>query len=1426
MRVSLELVRKEIRNTERYQYKTRMVVYKMRNRLKRFAGFIILAMILQMLTPVTAVFSEAAAKPKLSAKSIVLTQGQKRKLKVKKAAKRAKIKWKSKNKRIAKVSKKGVVKAIRKGTTKIRCTYRKNRTKKVLTCKVRVVSRVKPKPTKAPKPKPTVSSEGTPPPTRTPDGGQTPSPTARIHNTLPPTSTAGISDTPLPTDDPVTALTAKITILSDFWESFLEVISFGIIHNDEQEVRITAESSADIADIGYYITDRDVDLDQAKTLPYTAYDDNDRPILQKGSHNIVYAKVTDNNNAVIYIRSDGIVINEGGTINSPTPALSPTPAASPTPVLTPEPTELPDNAYILDLSQVQSVYGNESGFAVSAGKVEVTGQQQGLAFDLPHTLAAGKRLAVTVEGTIPGGPGLRMYLAKKEDSMIQEEEATFGTSLPHTWISTAKESCTRIHIKGARGVTITKGVIITKVIIAYLDEAAVTEPPAAVTTPPAAATTPPAKATTPPVTVTTPPAAVTTPPAGETSEPVITKNPVALQEDFEDGEHPFTGRDTAEILTVQNGGYEDSKSLLISGRAKAWHGASVDMLDRMEPYQAYTVEAYVKHTVSGDKSIKCMFDYIDTNGVQTYPTVAKVKVPQNNWVKISATVTAPGDASALSMYFEMENYTNDFIIDNITVQRKFMDKEAVLAVGSLQEAFGSKFDMGVAVSIPHLKNPDIADFIKHHYRTITFGNEMKPDTILLETPSIEAEDGMPVINETMLDQCMTLAEQNDLKVRYHTLLWHSQTPNWFFCEDYKVEYDGSGTALTNITNLVNKETMLARIRSYITKVVTYLETNYPGAIYAYDVVNEVVEGGRLRTIADKSLYGAIFNAGTEVSDLVGETTYITEAFKAAKEAAIACGSSAKMFYNDYNGYSSGARRAIVAALADSKTGGYVDGIGMQSHLTNLGGSDSDNIKNSLNHFTSNGYEVQITELDIHNKDNSAEGNKVLAARYKMLFEQVLGLMNTNSLNLTNVTFWGLTDFDTWLTEQKGETSYPLLFDGDYLPKAAYYAVMETAPEAPPATPPPVTTPLVTPPSVTVQPGETPPANETPPPPGTGVLSIADGSIEINAIGYKINNGPQIPYTGDYIINGGGISSANAIKVNGGSHNIEIRDLVINEPSGANPIQLIGGAEVNLTVTGQNSLLSKQYFAGIEVIKGTTLTVSGTGELKVTGGTGSAGIGASGNDSDSYTSTLGTIIVDSGTIIANGGRNGAGIGDSRVGKGGTIVINGGNIFAKSQGNAAGIGGGGSDWRTAGEYEGLYITVNGGIMSLGGSSADIGWGKGASDASVKNYSRLEVYGGSIHYANNKGKGAFEEPTKDTYTGIKIDIKSLNLQTVDAVYVDDADQHIQGFHSDANGKASNTIALQLFMTKDVPHTVRIVSGGTTYTYSVSNNTAVFVP
>lgn len=897
--------------------------------------------------------------------------------------------------------------------------------------------------------------------------------------------------------------------------------------------------------------------------------------------------------------------------------------------------------------------------------------------------------------------------------------------------------------------------------------------------------------------------------------PIPAEEGKALSLDFEDGKNTYvTGRQGKETLTVTEGGYNDNYCLKVSNREKNWAGPQIDVTYNVTDYTTYTIEAYVKHQAGGDRMINCMWQAEDFAGNITYTTIQSLKVPTGNWKKIQATVVAPGDVKQLHMYFEMQNYQSEFYVDNISITEKHLDLDKVLATESLSEAYSKQFPMGCEVYSYNLKNDEILQFIKHHYTRVTFGDELKPESLLNQEKSKASADGMPVINTDIIDKCLSLAQANNLQVRFHTLVWYSQTPDWYFCEGYEAQYDGNGTAKTNITNLVDEETMLQRMQSYITQIIQYTETKYPGVVYAYDVVNEVINdnGCKLRT-GTKSLYGAIF--GEE------DNTYITKAFEYARAAQTAAGSGAKLFYNDYVGMASpGQMKAVVKYLADAKAAGTIDGLGMQAHQTNLNVSDGDNIKNALNLFKQNGYEVQITELDFASKDNSESGQETLANAYSKFMNIVLTQKNSNNVNVSGVTFWNLTDLDTWLNTQKNDGPYyPSLFDENYMPKAAFTALINlvkgttptATPTATPATVPtatPTTVPTATPSTEpTAEPSTEPtaeptavPTTEPEPekPETTKTLDLLEGNILIEEDGYTIGDGEKQSYTGAYTISGNSTSTTNSITVSGGTHTIVLDNVIITTAAGS-PITLTNKAKVNLQLSGTTTLNSPAKKACIEVPKGCELSLSGIGKLFAMGGQSAAAIGASGSDKDADAGTLGKIVIYSGTIVAKGGRNGAGIGDGQCGRGGgKIIVYGGDIYAQSGGNGAGIGAGGSEAKT--DVTTLTVEIYGGNISATGSKYALG------DGQNQQHCDVAIYGGAVYSIGSKPI-AREDGflTKDSYTAVSVAVKSYS--GIQKVTIDGVDQHISSFViKDVNGNTAPSWNLNLYVKQGVEHTIII--------------------
>ena len=255
---------------------------------------------------------------------------------------------------------------------------------------------------------------------------------------------------------------------------------------------------------------------------------------------------------------------------------------------------------------------------------------------------------------------------------------------------------------------------------------------------------------------------------------------------------------------------------------------------------------------------------------------------------------------------------------------------------------------------------------------------------------------------------------------------------------------------------------------------------------------------------------------------------------------------------------------------------------------------------------------------------------------------------------------------------------------------------------------------------------------------TDTYNIANGGININSNTLEQYNHATIT----------GSSTTNVILVNGVEATITISNLDIQIPHDKNDetastwvpaIRLVNGAKLNLILEGENTLKGGDMCAAIEVPEGCTLTISGEGRLKATGGEG-AGIGASSRRNGS----LGTIVIEEGDIEAYGGMMAAGIGGSAEGGSGTIIINDGTVYAKGGHGSyykdiqnvyggAGIGGGANGCVDKIAINGGNVTAYGGYATNAGRhpGAAIGTGGGGAKAveGGYKYGEIAINGGTV-------------------------------------------------------------------------------------------------
>lgn len=287
------------------------------------------------------------------------------------------------------------------------------------------------------------------------------------------------------------------------------------------------------------------------------------------------------------------------------------------------------------------------------------------------------------------------------------------------------------------------------------------------------------------------------------------------------------------------------------------------------------------------------------------------------------------------------------------------------------------------------------------FNFLTPENDMKWDAI---------EPQQNVFTYSAADEHVAFAQAHGMQVHGHTLVWHSQVPDWLS--------NGTWTA-TTLTNVMY---------NHIDNVMGH----YAGQIVAWDVVNEAFE--------DTGTYRASFWYNT-----IGQT-YIEKAFQRARAAD----PSALLVYNDYNAEELNAKSdAIYAMVADFKNRGIpIDGVGLQMHLTNAG-LDYNSLASNMQRFANLGVDIFITEMDVRIPKKASSSDLALQATiYQNVTDTCLQQPRCKALQV-----WGIPDKYSWVMDYFPGKGAPLLFDDNYAAKPAYYAV-QTSLGGIPATPTP------------------------------------------------------------------------------------------------------------------------------------------------------------------------------------------------------------------------------------------------------------------------------------------------------------------------------------------------------------------------------------
>ena len=337
----------------------------------------------------------------------------------------------------------------------------------------------------------------------------------------------------------------------------------------------------------------------------------------------------------------------------------------------------------------------------------------------------------------------------------------------------------------------------------------------------------------------------------------------------------------------------------------------------------------------------------------------------------------------------------------------------------LKDAYKDYFSIGVAVNMRNISNPEQIAIIKKDFNSITAENDMKPQP---------TEPAYGQFNWENADKIANFCRSNGIKLRGHCLMWHAQIGEWMY-KDEKGD-------------LVSKEKLFQNMKHHITAIVE----RYKDVIYAWDVVNEAIsdggwQGGRRGMGEHPSPY-----RNSPLYQIAGDE-FIKKAFIYAREAD----PNVLLFYNDYNAADPGKRDRIYNMVKSMKEEGVpIDGIGMQGHY-NVYGPSMEDVDAALTKYSTIVKHIHITELDIRaNQEMGGQLNfsrdggnisQVVKTLQEDQYARLFKVLRKHKDVVDNVTFWNLSDRDSWL----GARNYPLPYDENYKAKRVYSIIKDFDP---------------------------------------------------------------------------------------------------------------------------------------------------------------------------------------------------------------------------------------------------------------------------------------------------------------------------------------------------------------------------------------------
>jgi endo-1,4-beta-xylanase len=490
----------------------------------------------------------------------------------------------------------------------------------------------------------------------------------------------------------------------------------------------------------------------------------------------------------------------------------------------------------------------------------------------------------------------------------------------------------------------------------------------------------------------------------------------------------------ATVALTSAAAHAGTQSLLTTNRLQGWQGPALDITKGLAVGRTVGVTVWAKLAPGEAPASLKVSVQRDRGTVTNYEGVAGASavVSADGWTQLKGTYTLGGPIDKAQIYVEGDADV-DFMIDDFTLA-EIVETPIQTDIPSLRTVLGEDGFEHVSVAIDSRETVGRASqLLLKHYNTFSPENDGKPEVV-------QPTEGS--FTFTNLDRLLDYADATGVKVYGHVLVWHSQTPAWFFKDgDRKLTTSPADQAL-----------LRSRMEAHIKGIADHINARYPegnSPIWAWDVVNEVIADGDTPNPHDMR--------NSPWFDVLGET-FVDDAFRLADKYF----PQQKLFINDYNTEMPTKRVDYLSLVAALKARNVpIDGVGHQAHVdfarpiqwldasldavekldpTLIQAITELDVSNSAEN---NGADINGTPTTVQHRpgmtDDAAAKTEV-GYYYRDLFEMLRG----HSDSIESVTFWGIDNARSWLRTWPAARPWeaPLPFDDDLQAAPAYWGIVD------------------------------------------------------------------------------------------------------------------------------------------------------------------------------------------------------------------------------------------------------------------------------------------------------------------------------------------------------------------------------------------------